>query len=537
MPIKKSKDEYIKEAKKIHDDKFNYSLINELPKRDTRVNIICPNHGIFEQSFHKHLQGDSCKKCSHEKLGKERIEKAKNKFENEANIIHANKYDYSKSIYASATDNIIIICKNHGEFEQTPNSHLGGSGCRKCSNDKTKERMSIPWEIYKEDLQKIHNNKYDYSKVIWKGVDIDIIVICPEHREFKIRPVDHKRGRGCQKCSKEDKIQYNKHNTDIFVKLSIEKWGNIYNYSKVDYKDSNNKIIIICITHGEFEQLPSNHIKYGCGSCGRESNIRNIDLNNKCKNEFISKSNTIHENTYDYSKTKYEDAISKVIVICKKHGEFNVSPNNHLRGKGCPACGIESSRLAKLKSFDDYQPEFIKLYGDKYDYSSVVWEGGSKLITVICKKHGKFHILPCLHKIGKECQKCSNQHSSISMDWLLFMENRYLTEIQHAKNLGEFVIPGTRYRADGYIKSSNTIFEFHGDFWHGNPELYNETEINPKIGITYGELYNKTKDKSKLIVELGYNLIEIWENDWKKFITSIKILQYKWKSKTNNGIK
>jgi hypothetical protein len=537
MPIKKSKDEYIKEAKKIHDDKFDYSLINELPKRDTRVNIICPNHGIFEQSFHKHLQGDSCKKCSHQKSGKERIEKAKNKFENEANIIHTNKYDYSKSIYVSATDNIIIICKNHGEFEQTPNSHLGGNGCKKCSNDKIKKRMSIPWEIYKEDLQKIHNNKYDYSKVIWKGVDIDIIVICPEHREFKIRPVDHKRGRGCQKCSKENKIQYNKHNTDIFVKLSIEKWGNIYNYSKVDYKDSNNKIIIICKTHGEFEQLPSNHIKYGCGTCGRELNIRNIDLNNKCKSEFISKSNTIHENTYDYSKTKYENAINKVIVICKKHGEFNVSPNNHLRGKGCPACGIESSRLTKLKSFDDYQPEFIKLYGDKYDYSSVVWEGGSKLITVICKKHGKFHILPCLHKIGKECQKCSNQHSSISMDWLLFMENRYLTEIQHAKNLGEFVIPGTRYKADGYIKSSNTIFEFHGDFWHGNPKLYDETEINPRIGITYGELYNKTKDKSKLIIELGYNLIEIWENDWKKFITSIKFLQYKWKSKTNNDIK
>lgn len=103
MPIKKSKDEYIKEAKKIHDDKFDYSLINELPKRDTRVNIICPNHGIFEQSFHKHLHGDSCKKCSHEKLGKERIEKAKIKFENEANIIHTNKYDYSKSIYISAT--------------------------------------------------------------------------------------------------------------------------------------------------------------------------------------------------------------------------------------------------------------------------------------------------------------------------------------------------------------------------------------------------------------------------------------------------
>ena len=117
------------------------------------------------------------------------------------------------------------------------------------------------------------------------------------------------------------------------------------------------------------------------------------------------------------------------------------------------------------------------------------------------------------------------------MGWLLFMEKRYLTEIQHARNIGEFVIPGTRYKADGYIKSSNTIFEFHGDFWHGNPELYDENEMNPRVGITYGELYNQTLAKSKIILDKGYNLIEIWENDWKKYITSIKIIQDRWRQR------
>lgn len=533
MPFKKTKEQYIEEAKKLHSNHFDYSLIKELPKRDTRVNIICPSHGIFEQSFHKHLQGDSCKKCSHEKLGKERIEKAKNKFKNEANIIHSNKYDYSKSIYVSATDNIIIICKNHGEFEQTPNKHLGGGGCKKCAIENTRIRMSIPWEIYKEQLRNIHDNKYNYSKVIWNGTDNEITVICNVHGDFIIRAQDHKNGRGCQKCSKENKIQYNKHNTEIFITNATKKWGNTFDYSKVDYKDSNNKVIIICKKHGEIEIFPPNHIAYGCGKCGNESNQRNIDLNEKCKREFIVKANTIHENIYDYSSTQYEDAVTKVNVTCKTHGIFSISPNNHLRGKGCPACGREYSSLARLKSFDEYKPEFIKLYGDKYDYSSVEWDGGSKPITVICKKHGKFYILPYLHKIGKECQKCSNQHSGISMGWLLFMEKRYLTEIQHARNLGEFVIPGTRYKADGYIESLNTIFEFHGDFWHGNPELYDENEMNPRVGITYGELYNKTIEKSKVILDKGYNLIEIWENDWKKFITTIIILQKKWRSQHN----
>ena len=534
MPSKKTKEQYIEEAKKLHNNRFDYSLIKELPKRDTKVNIICPSHGIFEQSFHKHLQGDGCKKCSKERVAKEIIERAKQKFKQEAQIIHNNKYDYSKSIYLSARDNIIIICATHGEFEQTPNSHLNGGGCKKCAIENTRLRMSIPWETYKEQLIQIHNNKYDYSKVVWNGSDNEISVICSIHGDFIIRAQDHKTGRGCQTCSKENKIQYNKHNTEIFIENAIQKWGNIFDYSKVDYKDSNNKVIIICKKHGEIEIFPPNHLAYGCGNCGREHarsfpQSWNNKLKEKCKREFMLKANTIHENIYDYSKSVYEDAVSKVIVICKIHGEFSISPNNHLRGKGCPACGTECSKLAKLKEFDEYQPEFIKLYGDKYDYSSVVWEGGSKPITVICKKHGEFHILPYLHKVGKECQKCSNQHSGISMGWLLFMEKRYLTEIQHARNLGEFVIPGTRFKADGYIKSSNTIFEFYGDFWHGNPELYDENELNPRVGITYGELYNQTMAKSKIILDKGYNLIEIWENDWKKFITTIKILQDRWR--------
>jgi hypothetical protein len=318
---------------------------------------------------------------------------------------------------------------------------------------------------------------------------------------------------------------------ELFIKRSNEIWGTLYDYSITEYKNSNTKLKFICKKHGVIEQLPNNHFKYGCGPCGRELNKRNIYLKEICKKEFISKSNIIHKNTYDYSKSQYENAVTKVIVICKIHGDFSISPNNHLRGKGCAHCGKKLIALGKLKSFEEYNPIFIKLYGDKYDYSSVVWKGGSTPITVVCKIHGGFQIFPYLHKIGKECQKCYfNQYSGISMDWLLFMQVRYGMAIQHAKNLGEFTIPDTRYKADGYIKSLNILFEFHGDFWHGNPKLYDKTKINPRTGITYGELYNQTILKSKLIIEKGYNLIEVWEHDWKRFIKSIKVIQKKWKN-------
>ena len=338
MPIKKTIDDYKEQANIKHNRKYDYSQIIELNTTKIKVNIICPKHGIFEQSFSKHLSGDGCKKCGIDKCANERIKKANVKFIKEASELHNNKYDYSKLNYISAKENIIIICPTHGDFEQTPNTHLRGGGCKKCANEKVKERMSIPWNIYRDDLHKIHDNKYDYSKVIWKGVDIDIIVVCPIHGDFEIRPADHKRGRECQKCSKETHIQYNKLDTENFIEKSIQIWGKEYDYSKTKYIGADEKVIIICNKHGEFEQLPSNHYKYGCASCGREKNVRNNELKEKCKNEFEMKSNIVHDYLYDYTKSDYVNAATKVIVICKKHGEFNISPNNHLRGKGCLYC-------------------------------------------------------------------------------------------------------------------------------------------------------------------------------------------------------
>ena len=352
MFIKKTKEEYIQKAKIIHNYKYDYSQIIELPKRDFRVNIICLQHGIFEQSFHKHLSGDGCKKCANEKIGKERIEKAKNKFINDAIIIHNNKYDYSKLNYISAKEKIIITCLIHGDFEQIPNSHLNGNGCKKCANEKVKERMSILWDIYKEDLQKIHNNKYNYSKVIWKGVDVDITVECPIHGEFKIRPVDHKRERGCRACFKETFIPYNKLNTQKFIEKSIKIWGNRYNYSKTKYIDSNNEVIIICSIHGEFKQLPQQHYKYECELCRYEKkelieiSKKKIELENKQNNKlnteiFIEKSVKIFGNKYDYSKVEYINSLKNIMIICKDHGDFLQSPSSHLQGHGCYSCGRE----------------------------------------------------------------------------------------------------------------------------------------------------------------------------------------------------
>ena len=111
--------------------------------------------------------------------------------------------------------------------------------------------------------------------------------------------------------------------------------------------------------------------------------------------------------------------------------------------------------------------------------------------------------------------------------WLDFLSKFYNINIQHALNDGEFLIPTTRYKADGYCKKNNTIYEFHGNFWHGNPEIYNQDEINNVTNCSFQELYDKTIVKEEKIKELGYNLEVMWENKWKKINNAVRAIQRK----------
>ena len=310
-----------------------------------------------------------------------------------------------------------------------------------------------------------------------------------------------------------------------FINKSIEIHGNTYDYSKSIYVNANTKITIICKKHGEFTQLSNNHYKYGCGSCGKAINIRNIYLQKKCKDEFIVKADLVHSNRYDYSKSVYIDTKTKLIIICKIHGEFTQTPNNHLKNRTCPKCGNLSRSLMNQADFNEYQKEFVKKYGDKYDYSKINWQGSSIKIILNCKIHGDFEIIPYEHKNGKECRKCKNQYSKKSIKWLKYIEYKTHNKIDHAENTGEYVIKPTKYKADGYCKETNTIYEFLGDFWHGNPKLYNKIDKNPRNNKTYGELLKNTIHKKEKIISLGYNYVEIWESDWDLFIKNVIKMQ------------
>jgi hypothetical protein len=187
--------------------------------------------------------------------------------------------------------------------------------------------MKMDNKTFIEKARLIHGNKYDYSLVNYVTNRIKIKIICPIHGEFEQIPRDHLSKKGCIKCG------LNHKSNNDFIKEAIALHKDKYDYSLVDYKTSKTKVKIICKKHGEFEQRPNDHLKgYGCIKCG---------LNHKSNNDFIEKATTVHDNKYDYELTKYDNNKTKTTIICPIHGEFEQIPNNHLRGYGCPRCGME----------------------------------------------------------------------------------------------------------------------------------------------------------------------------------------------------
>ena len=150
---------------------------------------------------------------------------------------------------------------------------------------------------------------------------------------------------------------------DQFIKNSIAIHGHRYDYSDVNLIDCKTKIKIICYEHGEFYQRPTGHYKNGCPKCGKFSNTE----------EFINKSKLIHDDKYDYSNVKYVNNIIPVNIICKEHGSFFQKPLHHLNGCNCPKCSRDKYKLKKQKFIeksvnvhgDKYDYSNVEINGSK----------------------------------------------------------------------------------------------------------------------------------------------------------------------------
>jgi hypothetical protein len=159
--------------------------------------------------------------------------------------------------------------------------------------------------------------------------------------------------------------------------------------------------------------------------------------------------------------------------------------------------------------------EFIEkanvVHNSKYDYSKSSYTTTHAKLEILCNNHGSFFQAPVKHLTGIGCPKCKSNVSKLETAWL---DYHNVPDTTHNRQVS-LSINTTKYKVDGFIPETNTVYEFWGDFWHRHPTRYVSTSINPINHTTFGELYKNTQRKRQKILSAGYNLVEIWESDWK----------------------
>lgn len=267
-----------------------------------------------------------------------------------------------------------------------------------------------------------------------------------------------------------------KKTTVEFINEARKVHGEKYDYSKVEYRNNREKVIIICPEHGEFLQSPEKHLSgQGCPACGgTKKNTTDI---------FIEKARKVHGDKYDYSNVEYVNNYTKVCIICPEHGEFWQDPHNHLKGKGCPVCGDRIHKPAKYTT-NTFIAAAKAVHWDKYDYSKTIYKNMNEPLEIVCPEHGSFFQLPYLHLGGSICPRCSRKITGVK---------RRITKeefIERAK-----AVHGDKYDYSNveYITEKHKvriICPEHGEFWQ-TPDKHLQGNGCPKCTYPYSKAENE----------------------------------------------
>jgi formylmethanofuran dehydrogenase subunit E len=294
-----------------------------------------------------------------------------------------------------------------------------------------------------------------------------------------------------------------------FITKAINIHNDKYCYDKVNYINCKLKVLIICNQcDSEFYQTPDNHLQgKGCPSCAIKINSAKKRKN---INVFIDEANIIHNFKYNYSLVSKENFINKDIkipIICILCNEiFNQTPGNHLHGNGCPTCYYNS----KFSNKEEFIKQAIIVHKNNFNYDNIIYISSKIKINILCNKcNNYFNQNPCNHLQGQGCPFCINY---ISKSEILWLDSLSISKENRQYNI---YIDKKLYKVDGFNPDTNTVYEFYGDYWHGNPIKFNSKDINLSTNTTFEFLYEKTIKREITLKNNGFNVISIWESDWK----------------------
>lgn len=343
----------------------------------------------------------------------------------------------------------------------------------------------------------VHNNRYDYSKSIYKSTHTKLEIICSIHGSFFSSPANHLKGSGCRECGLIARQSTN-----------LTRYGVKFVQQSPDIKIKGK---ITCLE------------KYGVEFSGQSTNNTNkrkqtminkygVEHNSKCVSTLEARKSTSLKRygvDHPWKSTQVKEQIKSVWL--ERYGVDHPWKSIEVKEKAKNTClekyGVKYATQRNLCNILPLLQDSEWLY---HQYLTL-----GKNTTSISKELGIHHSSVWNYLMTHDIK--IKQTIGYSYDCILWLESTMKKEgihIRHALNGGEYKIPGTRYKADGYCEETNTIYEFYGDYWHGNPEVYDSTAMNKVIGKPMGELYQKTIKRETQLILLGYNIIVTWENNW-----------------------
>jgi hypothetical protein len=408
--------------------------------------------------------------------------------------VHGDRYDYFLADYIGSKIKVKIICSVHGEFLQQPGNHLSGRGCTICGENYPLTNEIVDKLIINKNIERIGNYINNKIKIDFKCLINNCFHIWSAAPSSIIN-----NNSGCPACSGHLSLT----NEIIDQRLCERNIKRIENY----ITDSTNiKISFQCLISSclyVWGATPNNILNNnsGCPQCAGVVKLTNETVDRRLINRNIKRINCYTNNA---TKINFQCLINSCNYIWK------AMPTDVLNGEtGCPKC---SGNLSLNNEIIDQRlyGRNIKRLGD--------YINARKSINFQCLIKGCEHIWmstpdSILNSKKSGCPKCSRSISKMEVDWL---DALHMSAECRQKSIK---INDKNHRVDAYDPLTNTIYEFYGDFWHGNPNKYNLDDINCVSHKTYKQLYDRTMLKEKIYKEAGYNLITVWESD---YILSIK---------------
>lgn len=458
---------------------------------------------------------------------------------------HQDKYDYTLVNYVNSHTKVQIICPVHGEFEQLPTNHIRGAGCKQCSSIQRKNTNIQKYGYVNPLHNPIQRDKSNQTKMERYGTEFpsqcsdirqkikntNIQRYGVEHN-FQIPDVrkqiieTNKKRYGAEYPIQNLDVQLKQQQTNLRLygvknpsrnndiklkrqKTNLERYGVTcpFQNSDIQHKIATTNLERYGVMYPlqnfniQLKQQQTNLILYGV-----KNPIQNNDIKLKQQQTNIDR--------YGYASPFESPDIQNNIKLTNlnRYGYASPFENPDVQYK---VNQTNINRYGTIRFNQQHMIPMFPLLEDQY-WLIEQYINHNKPATQLANELGISDVTigKYLHLHNIEIRN-KFIYSSKCITWLSNIAEQENVFIQHAGNIGEYHIPNTRYRADGYCQETNTIYEFHGDYWHGNPNIFEGNEYNTSTKCTMGELYQRTIKKEQTIRELGYNLIVVWESELK----------------------